>query len=354
MRKKHVWFWMALVVILGVSFVTAAMAESRVPTAVIDGNDASRVHLRLEPSQSAASLGLFFTGTEVNWLGEFDEQWAQVEIGSQRGFMMKKYLYIGTEPQLVVSCQPRGVLKDDTQDIPVWYAHPVSGQADGWINGNAVLTVLGETVDGFYYVEAAGLPLYVDADAIQLVERSAAPAVRASRLYWQVLCDRIPYRAAVTGQDVFLSQYNPEVEDIGHCIGRYAIVDLDQDTEMEAAVEVLAGGYPFCYLLLDERGGMVYGYEMPARGLMELKTDGTATWANGAGNTGFGWRDDWNGDSATGTIALCDWQDDQQIFVVNGERTSPEAFQEALRQQELKPNAVWYWPEENQESLLFE
>lgn len=351
---RRVVLMMALMLLLLPVSSTVVCAENLFSTAVIDGLDADRVHLRREPSQSAASLGLFFTGTEVTLLDSGDEAWAQVQIGSQQGYMMKKYLREGVNPQLATNRQPKGVLGGDGEELPVWYTLPASGQPDGSINQAAVLTILGETVDGFYYVQAAGLRFYVAADAIWITEGNAAPATKASRLLRQVVDNQIPYKDAMSGRELLLSQYSPDIDELAYGIGRFAIADLDRDTIMEVAVEVQVEGYPFCYLLLDERNGRVYGYEITARGFLQLKTDGTAMWANGASNYGFGWRAAWNGDPAAGTIALCEVLEDQSTYVVHGELTSPEAFQEAEWQQHIKPDAVWYWPTEDNLALLFE
>lgn len=354
MRKRDSLLLTILTVILMVSFLPAASAENQLSTAVIDGIDASRVHLRAEPDQSAASMGLFFTGTEVCLLDMSDQHWAQVEIGSQRGYMMKKYLRFGADPELVTSRQPLGVLGNGYTEAPVWYTLPPDAVPDGSINEVAVLTLLGETADGFYYAQASGLHFYVSADAIWVTESDAPPPAKASRLFWQVVCNQRVYVDARSGQSLYLSQYTPDLDEASYVIGRYAVADLDRDEEMEVAVEVLVEGFPYCYLLLDERDGEVYAYEETARGLLELKVDGTARWANGAGNHGFGWRGYWNGDPAAGTIALCDTTGEQLIYVVDGEPTTEEAFREAEWQQHIKPDAVWYWPGVDQLNLLFE
>jgi len=354
MKKWNILWIAVLAALLLMPPVWDTCAKGSAATAVIDGIDASRVHLRQEPSTSAASLGLFFTGTEVTLLDTSNEEWAQVAIGAQQGYMMKKYLRFGADPQLVTNRQPRGVLGGSNEEVPVWYTLPASGQPDGSINQAAVLTILGETVDGYYYAEVVNLHFYVAADAIWLTDRDAPPATRASRLLRQVVENQFPYLDAVSGQELLLSQYDPYVDELPWIIGRYAIADLDRDTVPEVAVEVQIEGYPYCYLLLDERNSRVYGYEIPARGFLQLKTDGTAMWSNGAGNHGFGWRADWNGDPAAGTIALCDTTDEQIIYVVNGEPSTPEGFQEAEWQQHIKPDAIWYWPAEDNLSLLFE
>ncbi|MBO5502144.1 MAG: SH3 domain-containing protein, partial [Clostridia bacterium] len=213
-------------------------------TAVIDGMDASRVHLRQEASQAAASLGLFFTGTEVTLLDTSNEEWAQVEIGSQRGYMMKKYLRIGADPRLATNRQPLGVPGNSNEEAPVWFTLPPTGQPDGNLTQAAVLTILGETADGYYYAQAANLHFYVSSDAVWITGEDAMPAVRASQLLGQVVADYLPYLDAMSGQELLLSQYNPYVDGLTYRIGRYAIADLDRDGVQEVAVEVRVEEYP--------------------------------------------------------------------------------------------------------------
>ena len=245
----------ALLLMLPAVGACTAMAD----TAVIDGMNASRVHLRQEASQAAASLGLFFTGTEVTLLDTSNEEWAQVEIGSQRGYMMKKYLRIGADPRLATNRQPIGVPGNSHEEAPVWYTLPASGQPDGNLTQAAVLTILGETADGYYYAQATNLHFYVSSDAVWITGEDAMPAVRASRLLGRVVADYLPYLDAISGQEMLLSQYNPYVDGLTYRIGRYAIADLDRDGVQEVAVEVLVEEYPFCYLLLDECNGKIYG-----------------------------------------------------------------------------------------------
>lgn len=352
MRRGAGFCVVVLVISLLLSLLCVPAYAGWVPTAVIDGLDADRVHLRAEPSQSSASLGLFFTGTEVTLLDSGDEAWAQVEIGSQRGYMMKKYLCEGADPQLATNRQPQGVPL--AGEVPLWYRLPATGQPDGSINQEAVLSILGETADGYFYVCAAGLPFYVPAEAVGTTDGMISPVGKASHLLGQVVDNQVPYKDAMSGREMLLCQYSPDIDELAYGIGRFALADLDRDGILEVAVEVQVEGYPFCYLLLDERDGRVYGYEITARGFLQLKADGTATWANGAGNYGFGWRADWTGDPAAGTIALCETLGDQQLFVVDGELTTQEAYQKMERQQHIKPDALWYWPVWENLSLLFE
>ena len=55
--------------------------------AVIDAGNSNRLHLRAEPSTEAESLGLYFTGTEVECRSDPAKEWVEVKIGRVRGYM---------------------------------------------------------------------------------------------------------------------------------------------------------------------------------------------------------------------------------------------------------------------------
>lgn len=52
-----------------------------------------RLHLRVEPSTNADSLGRFYNGVQVTILSELDE-WYQVSVGFSEGYMMKKFVHL--------------------------------------------------------------------------------------------------------------------------------------------------------------------------------------------------------------------------------------------------------------------
>lgn len=353
MRKILVLTVIALFLAFGCSGLALAQ-EANYSTAVIDGIDADKVHLRSAPSTGSDSLGLFFTGTEVTLLNTFDEDWVQIEIGDQQGYMMRRYLRFGADPRLATNRQPRGVVGVADEEVPIWYTTDSTGEPDGWINDQVVMSILGETHDCWYYAEVVNLRFYIQSEKVWLTASDTPPSEAASARYRQVLTNQTGFVDAMSGKTLLLSQYDAGLTDVGYVIGCFAIADLDRDGAMEVAVELLVEGIPFSYLLLDERNGQVFGYDCPFRGLMELKQDGTASWSNGAGNNGFGWRGHWNGDPDAGSIALCDDTGDETIFIVDGQSTTLQDYDTAVWQQHIKPDAVWYHATEENLQRLFE
>ena len=56
-----------------------------------------RLNLRDEPSQNGAIIGLYYTGAEVENLGEANDAYTKVKIGSMTGYMASEYLITAEE-----------------------------------------------------------------------------------------------------------------------------------------------------------------------------------------------------------------------------------------------------------------
>ena len=88
--------------ICGIMFLFPACAlEYGNEIALVDALTSDRVHLRAAPSTGAASLGLYYSGTETVLLG-LDAEWAHIRIGTEEGYMMRRYLRIATVAPLQI------------------------------------------------------------------------------------------------------------------------------------------------------------------------------------------------------------------------------------------------------------
>ena len=83
--------WTACALALALMLCAAcALAQ----TAYVDnGSDPeSRLNMRSAPDKNAASLGKFYSGTQVQIAADAGGGWSQVTIGSVSGYMMTQYL----------------------------------------------------------------------------------------------------------------------------------------------------------------------------------------------------------------------------------------------------------------------
>jgi uncharacterized protein YgiM (DUF1202 family) len=69
---------------------------------VVNPDPAERLHLRAAPSESAASLGKYYTGVRLFVLGV--GEWTEVHIGNQLGYMKTEFISMGDDP--VTSAMP--------------------------------------------------------------------------------------------------------------------------------------------------------------------------------------------------------------------------------------------------------
>ena len=89
--KKTMLVILSLVMLM--VMMTCALGESLfVDNRETDKIYPERLNLRAEPSRSGAILGLYYTGTEVENLGQENEEFTKVRIGDMTGYMATEYL----------------------------------------------------------------------------------------------------------------------------------------------------------------------------------------------------------------------------------------------------------------------
>ena len=134
--------------------------------AVIDSGGSKRLHLRAEPTTNADSLGLYFAGTRVQVDGYVDD-WTKVTIGTETGYMASRYLKTGAEAARVHSKQPLGYIK--AKNGANLRTGPSSDyDVAGVVERGSFVTVLGETHDHWYYVQADSRFGYISRNLISL------------------------------------------------------------------------------------------------------------------------------------------------------------------------------------------
>lgn len=156
--KNH-FFWLML--ILTLLLCSNAFAQS----AYIDGQTSNRVHLRNAPSQSSESMGLFYTGTEVELNGSsLQDEWVRVRVGTMNGYIMNDYLRADRPTEYML---PGARVKSKTLNLR---SGPSKANGVEWVLEEwELLYILGQCSNNWYYVKNQnGLIGYVMPDYIAL------------------------------------------------------------------------------------------------------------------------------------------------------------------------------------------
>lgn len=218
MKKRS----MAALLVLLVLFAAAGAAATDYGTAVIDAHNSTKLHLREKPSAEAKSLGLFFTGTPVKCLSDPAQEWVNVAVGAQTGYMKSEYLRTGEAAQGVLPGQMQGVVTAN-RAVNLRQGPSTAHRQIGSLEPNACVTVLGETAEHWYYVQAGDQCGYVSA---KLMTLAPSPAVGAQQ--------------AASWQAAYLAYLQPQ-ENRGE---GYALIFVNDDDVPELVVDsgVEAGG----------------------------------------------------------------------------------------------------------------
>lgn len=151
------------------------------------------------------------------------------------------------------------------------------------------------------------------------------------------------YRAILLGNGHFISTdlQNKELslQDIGEAVTdddsitvkatQFTIIDLDDDGESEIVLWIQINGISdYGFEILHYQKGVVYGYTLPYRTFMNLKTDGTFLFSGGLADSGIG------------KLKLS--EDEYAIENIIGEVDLEEEINAAMSWQESKVDVVWH------------
>lgn len=170
MKKMKKLFAAAAAALLACLLAASALAASY-GYAVIDGKSATKVHLREEPSSKAASLGLFFTGTEVEIRSDPYGEWIKVRIEGASGYIHSAYLSQGSAKEDVPEVYWRGAI---TAKNYTNFRRGPSTEFNlvGTIDAGESVKIMGQTADGWYYVQYKGDWGYVAENLLRVSDRS--------------------------------------------------------------------------------------------------------------------------------------------------------------------------------------
>lgn len=167
--KKRILSIILLFGLMACMYANPAIAAGH-GTAIIDCGKADRVHLRERPSISSKSLGLYFTGTEVECTSDPSDEWVKVMIGSQTGYIKSEFLYRSTNPSSVQPKQPEAVVSNIKRGswVNLRQEPSLRSAVAGKLYNKDVVTVLGQTATKWYYVQTDDLYGYIMSDYLQI------------------------------------------------------------------------------------------------------------------------------------------------------------------------------------------
>lgn len=171
----------------------------------IDGGNADRVHLRAAPSTEAESLGLYFTGTDAILIDRMGD-WAWVMVGAAEGWMYASYLTTDAPARL----GPWHVVDNPHS---TWVNLRMSPSMEGMValcpdNGTAV-RILGETKDGWSYVDCDGVKGYMRTELLSEMEPKAAADTIILGMTAEL--DYIHQYTAPNGQNIYFTAVEEDV-----------------------------------------------------------------------------------------------------------------------------------------------
>ena len=191
------------VIMLVMLMASAAHAETGLRW--IEGGGADRVHLRAAPSTAADSLGLYFMGTQVIRLEEQDG-WARVLVGAVEGWMMADYLAAGYIPQIGPRYQvdtPNSTWVN-LRTAPSMEAPPAMTPQNG-----RQVRLLGETADGWSYVDCGGAKGYIMTSLLSEVDDQTS--MDTTVLGMTAELDYIHQYNAPNGQNIYFTAVEEDV-----------------------------------------------------------------------------------------------------------------------------------------------
>jgi len=219
-----------------------ALADDDWGKAVVDA-PSGKLHLRENPTSESDSLGLYFTGTQVTCESDPDQEWVEVKIGRERGYMYSKYLKTGSSADRVEPRFLAGTVNATN------YARLRKGPSTEYqfickINNGQNVTVMGETDEHWYYVKYGNEKGFISKNLVYTrgdATSSSAPAYTAAPVY--TAAPAVSWRTA----------YRNWLSKNGDAYNTYGLIYVNDDDIPELAVNTggEAGG---CQILTYANG----------------------------------------------------------------------------------------------------
>jgi len=243
MKKR----WTALILTLLCLLACGAAADDY-GKAVVDA-PSGKLHLREEASSKSESMGLYFTGTQVTLKSDPDEEWVEVKIGRERGYMYGEYLKTGSRADRVTPRFQAGTVQATN------YARLRKGPSTEYqfickLPDGADVTVMGETDEHWYYVKYGSEKGFV---AKNLVYTRGDVYEDEDPKYEVEYTPQ--YRPQYTPQKTWRTAYREWLTENGDAYNTYALIYVNDDDIPELAVDTgaEAGG---CRILTYGSAGL--------------------------------------------------------------------------------------------------
>ncbi|MDE7202692.1 MAG: hypothetical protein K2O91_12515 [Lachnospiraceae bacterium] len=137
-------------------------------------------------------------------------------------------------------------------------------------------------------------------------------------------------------------------ESISVAATKFSIIDLSSNGEKEIVLWLQINGVSdYGFEILRYQDGAVYGYTLPYREFINLKTDGTFIFSGGAADSGIGKlefsKDGFTVDKLYYSESQYNSNNELEVqYFANGTPCSEEDFNNAMSLQEEKANVSWY------------
>lgn len=170
------------------------------------------------------------------------------------------------------------------------------------------------------------------------------------------------FGAVLTGSEPFYStdiSQNLTINELGRVVSddsgitvkvlKFTSADLDGNGVPEAVLWLQVNendAYGF-EVLRRQQNGQIYGYTLPYRSFMDLKTDGTFSFSSGAADSGFGSVSlsdkAYTINETTYSQSAYDSNNELTVsYFVNGQAASEAEYLAAIEKQNRKESAPWY------------
>lgn len=192
---------------------------------------------------------------------------------------------------------------------------------------------------------------------------AASPDISASeanrnqedlKQYRLVLNNDSPFFSASDHSALYLGQLNGGLGDLPVVFAQFSVADLDADRQDEVIVKLSVNGNEYGYEVLDHRDGTVYGYELVYRSMLDLKADGTFSFASSASDAGFGTLKWMNDEYRIQPIAYSELAGDGKVYYYHDGKVIPgELYDQLQNTQDRKTAVTWYdFTDENIEKVF--